>query len=295
MVEILEFTDGFHFLNDMVKCMAKYMDLRLLYEKHSEDCLREKVSTPLSDDSREMRIITNDHITFIIHVYLPETKRRKEIKMENPKEPLLPPYPQHKLCEHFNKHYIFINKHMMSKHHLVISADSKDCKQLDPLNLSDCEAAARVINAYDGEGFIYYNCGVNSGCSQIHKHLQFLLLKDLNVLELMAKGNDLPFVYFKKNIDKYEPSIIYNAYKELFYGSLKEFFHQKAIDDICYNFICGCNTIVIIPRSSISYKNEVAVNSLGFVGHICVREEQIPLVIDDPMSVLISTGFPKSK
>ena len=250
--------------------------------KHATDCLTAKTARWLNDENLDEHITKNGY-SFIIHMNLPTTKKHKALKIANPKEPLLPPYPEHRLCEHYKSHFIFINKNMLCKGHVVISADLKENHQTDPLNLSDCEALSHVINGFKGIGIGYYNCGIESGCSQIHKHLQFVPFEEHPILDLMAQKKKLPFIYYVKKIEQYEASIIYDAYSEL----------MKSIKNTdCYNFICGNNAIILIPRRTIMNQAEVVINALGFCGHIMCRQENIDSIRDNPMKTLVYTGFP---
>lgn len=45
-------------------------------------------------------------------------------------------------------------------------------RQTDDLDFSDINAAWTVLKAFDTPSIIIYNCGVNAGSSQGHKHLQ---------------------------------------------------------------------------------------------------------------------------
>lgn len=259
-------------------------DLPKFYLQHATDCLEAKTARWLNDDNLEEHISKNG-FSFIIHMNLPTAKKHKPLKVENPREPLLPPYPIHRLCEHYNSHYIFINKNMLCKGHVVISDDSKEHHQTDPLNLSDCDALSHVMNGFKGIGIGYYNCGIDSGCSQIHKHLQFVPFEKHPILDLMADEKKLPFIYYIKKIEKYEATQIYSAYNELI-----KFIKNSE----CYNFICGMNSVILIPRRIISNEAEVVINALGFCGHIMCRAENVESVRDDPMKTLVFTGFPVS-
>lgn len=265
-----------------VSDLKNLSDIPALYLKHATDCLAAKTARWLNDENLDEHI-TKNGFSFIIHMNLPTAKKHKALKIENSKEPLLPPYPEHRLCEHYKSHYIFINKNMLCKGHVVISANSKENHQTDPLNLNDCDALAHVINGFKGNGIGYYNCGIDSGCSQIHKHLQFVPFEEHQILDLMSQEKKMPFIYYVKKIEKYEASIIFDAYIELI----------KLIQNTeCYNFICGMNAVILIPRRTIMNEAEVVINALGFCGHIMCRKENVDSIRNDPMRTLIYTGFP---
>lgn len=255
-----------------------------IIKEHADNCLNANTARFLNDDALEIQISIH-HFLFIIHYNLDSAKPHKPLDVNKQKEPLLPPYPEHRLCEHYKHHYIFINKNMLCPGHVVISADSKDCHKVDMLNIDDFDALSHVICGFDGIGIGYYNCGIDSGCSQYHKHLQYVPFEQTPILDSMINHEKLPFRFYIQKIESYEPQLIEQAYFSLF---------NQLDKGICYNFICSKKHVVLIPRRTIKTPENIVINSLGYCGHIITRKEYVTDSFN-PLDALISTGFPTNE
>lgn len=74
-------------------------------------------------------------------------------------------------------HRILLNKFSVYRPMLVLPTVEYE-KQSDPLNRSDIEAAWVMLHAFHSDQMMIYNCGVNAGSSQGHKHMQVLPIPD---------------------------------------------------------------------------------------------------------------------
>lgn len=232
------------------------------------------------------RRITDGEFEFVLHRGADRRSRPKPLKVQNPREPLLPPFKQYREVEHFTEspasHYIFINKFMYLPGHVVISADSPDKKQVDRLELGDFHVLAHVIHEFDGEGIGYYNRGPASGCSQIHKHLQFAPFTDNPLLPKLIANTPMPFKYFTKHLEKVDAPTMQEAYDEL----------MTHIETPDYNVIVANSTMIIVPRREKGNSAGVVPNSLGFCGHILAWEDNAESVAEHPMQLLATVGIP---
>ena len=171
---------------------------------------------------------------------------------------------------------------MMCPGHVVISADSVEQIQRDPLNLSDFHALKHVIEGFNGIGIGYYNSGPQAGCSQMHKHLQFAPLTDNPVLDKMLAGAELPFKYFRQELASYNAHVMLTAYEAL----------MKMLETECYNVIVSQKVMIIVPRRQMGNKTGIVVNALGFSGHFLTWDYNVEEIAKEPMQVLIDAGVP---
>jgi ATP adenylyltransferase/5',5'''-P-1,P-4-tetraphosphate phosphorylase II len=96
---------------------------------------------------------------------------------ENPGEPRGNPFLE-ALEEDFvvfrtERHVVQLNKFAVYRPNFILH--TKDfALQTDPLDLSDFEAACEVISQLDNPYVVFFNCGLDAGSSQSHKHLQLI-------------------------------------------------------------------------------------------------------------------------
>ena len=248
--------------------------------------LEAKTAYRLTNDEKQQRA-TEDGCEFILHRLLGDHyKGHKPVKERNPKEPLLPPYKQYREVEHFTEspaaHYIFINKFMYCPGHVVISADSPEKHQRDRLELGDFHALAHVMNAFDGKGIGYYNCGPASGCSQIHKHLQFAPMTDNPLLPKLLANTLMPFKYFSMKLASLDAPTMQAAYDSL----------MPNIETPDYNVIVAQNTLILVPRRCQGNSTGIVINSLGFCGHFLTWDYNVDAIAAHPLQILTEVGVP---
>jgi len=79
-----------------------------------------------------------------------------------------------------NTHTLLLNKFCILRPQVVIHTTDFQ-PQSEPLNESDVRVGVEVLRAFcrpeegegEGEGYmLFFNCGVGSGASQAHKHMQ---------------------------------------------------------------------------------------------------------------------------
>lgn len=109
---------------------------------------------------------------------LPTTKPKADSTPSQIVDPFMPPFEKGKLiCELPPRHSLLFNKYYYCVNHLLIITRAFE-EQTDPLNLDDWRVVSSTIRSLGGLAF--FNCGVNAGFSQSHKHIQILPAEGFN-------------------------------------------------------------------------------------------------------------------
>jgi hypothetical protein len=156
--------------------------------------------------------VASESLSVLIHYY--NTKYYSQpcpVESHTTNDPLLPPYAKHvevaRLADGAD-HYVFVNIGQVVRGHVVVSSANPKAIQGDDLDISDCHALAQVVTGFDQRGLAYYNAGVESGCSQMHKHMQFAPVLDNPLFDVMRAGERLPWRYFKAELADITPNVI---------------------------------------------------------------------------------------
>jgi sulfate adenylyltransferase (ADP) / ATP adenylyltransferase len=93
-------------------------------------------------------------------------------KIAEKDDPFAPPLEEELVIAHnfTEKHSLIFNKYPVTRHHVLLISKEFE-HQSSPLSKLDVEACILAMKSVDN-GFIFYNCGKNSGASQPHKHMQ---------------------------------------------------------------------------------------------------------------------------
>lgn len=231
-----------------------------------------------------------DHgFKFIIHYYDSHLKEYLNIlPTERKDNPLLPPFdPNLHVCDLTDgaHHHVLINKYMQCEGHIVISSMEKDAKQGSDLNMQDFNAFEQVFQAFNDEGMLYYNSGLNSGCSQLHKHLQYTPVEELPILGAMV-SEKLPIYYHVLDVKETKAVKMMEVYQELLKMSKNDPTHDS------YNFIISQGKAFYIPRKSSFHKNGTVLNCFAISGNFSMWEDGDPLIKKEPLSILEGVCFP---
>lgn len=207
-------------------------------------------------------------------------------KNENP---LLPPFDTDiHVCD-LNEgahHHLLINKFMQCKGHIVLSAMEEDAEQGSNLNISDFCAFEQIFTSFNNEGMLYYNSGINSACTQMHKHIQYTPIKDLPILDAMAEDQKLPIIYHVKKIEgQITSEKMMSAYQELLEIAKDDPPHDS------YNFIVSNVFAFYIPRKKPRYKCGTMMNSFAISGNYSFWKWSDPAFVNEPLSVLEDVCF----
>lgn len=223
---------------------------------------------------------------------------------------------------------LILNKFPNTKYHflLVTKEFEKQDTLLKPIELQLMHTILDNLKKVSNkEYFSFFNSGSESGYSQFHKHIQFMMLPDgfrtyqSNVVRgvnyFIPKEiieNRRPIVYEKasykhyilklKEYDMYENeeqeederdslAILYMYLIKRIMNIFKEFDMEDK--KLSYNLLMMSNWMMIIPRRSAKFE-DIWQNSLGFMGLFCVKNKELR---DKVMNIGISKilqecGFP---
>ena len=199
------------------------------------------------------------------------------------KDPLLPPYDDHLFVKHCPGNDLIINKYMQTIGHVLFSSTDKTATQVAHLVSDDFLCISEILKDY-GYGFAYFNRGINSGCSQNHKHFQYTPYDETPVLDVMYEGRSLPFIYYCKHIDDLEPKTIQDAYQELL---------QKIPENQDYNFIVKRGCAAIVPRRNAKCLENLMLNSIAVCGIFGVKDPNNKELQENAMNYLVTVCIPK--
>lgn len=237
----------------------------------------------------ETNEIIDDDFKFIIRYY---DSSLLSIFKSLPKKanPLVPPFDTDiHVCDLHDgaNHHILINKFMQCKGHIVISSIEENLKQGSNLDISDFCAFEQVFQSFDYEGMLYYNSGINSGCTQQHKHIQYTPINEYPILDAMAANKKLPIYYHVKPIsDQITSEKMIKAFNELLELSKEDPPHDS------YSFIISKGFAFYVPRRNPKFECGTLLNSLAVSGNISIWDWSDQSLKKKPMSVLKHVCFP---
>ncbi len=207
-------------------------------------------------------------------------------------------------------HLCLLNKYNVIENHLLIVTrvfEEQDCW----LNLEDFVALWACLKEIDGLGF--YNGGKLAGSSQPHKHLQLVPFPlspdgrnmpiepviatanfqlDLNQITQFSFVHALAKLNFPNNLSLLE---LAQETLKIYYQFLERiglpFIGEKQTG--AYNLLITRQWMLMIARSQESYES-IAVNSLGFVGALFVRNQSLMALLKQyrPLTILKQVAKP---
>ncbi|KAK8880609.1 hypothetical protein M9Y10_003291 [Tritrichomonas musculus] len=225
---------------------------------------------------------------FQFHYYDPNVKH----KSTNPpriasRDPLMPPYEPYVELGHYQKngasHYLILNKYQLMPGHLIMAVDNQKEIQGSFLTNHDFSMLSQLLNQVDDRGVAYYNGGIDAGCTQLHKHLQYVPSFDNPLFDAMATGQKLPYKYYTEKLDDYRPSSIGDAYKRLF---------ERMNFDGSYNFLISNKIAAIVPRRKAKHETGVLVSSMAMCGHLYVGISNGKKAAENPLKIISDVSFP---
>lgn len=243
-----------------------------------------------------------------------ENKEISKEKIEDIKKnnPFLKPEPELTIINSlFNNYRLILNKFPNTKYHflLVTKEFEKQDSLLKPIELQiihtileNLNNKKSKINFKDEERyFSFFNSGPESGYSQFHKHIQFMMLpKNFHVYQDdVIRGVDYfipkeivenrrPLFYPKASFKHYilklkkdskdeekeqdSLAILYMYLIKRILNIFKEF--EDDNKKLSYNFLMMSDWMMIIPRRNAKFCN-IWQNSLGFMGLFCVKDLEL--------------------
>lgn len=244
------------------------------------------------------------------------------------RNPFLHPEPELTIIDSLlDKYRLILNKFPNKKYHFLMV--TKEFEQQDsllkPLELQLMHVILENLNKDDEDMkyFSFFNSGSESGYSQFHKHIQFMITSPkLDVYqekvvsnveffipkEIVAANRPLFFknASFKHYILKLKESngeddeqdldnlaILYMYLIKRVMNIYKEFEIDTKNKKISYNLMMMPDWIMIIPRKNAKFE-DIWQNSLGFMGLFYLKNEELKKkVIEIGFSkILQECGFP---
>ena len=193
-------------------------------------------------------------------------------------DPLLPPFDENLFVTQTKSNNILINKFMHTPGHIVISSKNPNDEQGAEVNSGDFVDIEKILKSFN-KGVAYYNCGVESGCTQLHKHLQFAPLEKTPLLDCMKKKMKLPFIYRIEHFQNgsFNAKNIEKAYKQMI----------RNLPVKSYNFIVNQEVACIIPRIAARDRNLIVINSIGLCGVLTTWPNCDPSIMEKPMRTIL--------
>ncbi|KAF2494985.1 hypothetical protein BU16DRAFT_51725 [Lophium mytilinum] len=202
----------------------------------------------------------------------------------HPQGPFVNPDPAFVLANVGTAHVLELNKFCVFRPMLILHT-AQYSEQEDDLDASDLTAAWLTLQTIKEPQIVLYNCGVDSGSSQGHKHLQFWPHPDLdNPFYLPPDGKDLP-----SDAPTMLPELPYQHWvvgippKATAVGLIESYFVllKKAREALgkedgeaaAYNLLFTRVWMIIIPRTQKGYEGLNA-NGAGMLGSVWVKDKK---------------------
>lgn len=176
-------------------------------------------------------------------------------------------------------HVLMANKFPSARPHLLILTQDGFKRQFEALDIDDLAAAREVVSSLKSRYLLLFNCGIDGGCSRLHKHMQLFPAPDPNKFALWADASEpkLPFKFFIHRFSAGLPpadellriyrALLRRAERALEYAALEG---EAAVP---HNVIMDRNWLVVIPRRAAGWDG-VGANAAGMLGMVWVNNEE---------------------
>ncbi|KAL2127557.1 hypothetical protein VTI74DRAFT_10549 [Chaetomium olivicolor] len=196
-------------------------------------------------------------------------------------------------------HLLAVNKFPAARPHLLLLTQDGFRRQYEVLDLDDITAAHQVISSFDSRQLLLFNCGLNSGCSRMHKHMQIFPAPDPEHFALWPDSTNpvVPYQFFIHHfLDGLPPpEEILTVYQSLLCQAEKCFedttLHSESA--VPHNVVMDRNWLLVIPRRAAGWDG-ADTNAAGMLGMVWVHdEERMKLWLEKgPADVLARIGIP---
>jgi ATP adenylyltransferase len=126
--------------------------------------------------------------------------------------PFVDPDPEEVVTDLGSTHRLLVNKYGILRPMTVIPTRNY-ALQTDDLDLSDINAAWSVLKAFQTPSLIIYNCGINAGSSQGHKHTQVFPLPAHQLWPSKATSQDCKVIFLSHSLHCLLTDLLSNLYK----------------------------------------------------------------------------------
>ncbi|RDA94784.1 hypothetical protein CP533_4224 [Ophiocordyceps camponoti-saundersi (nom. inval.)] len=193
------------------------------------------------------------------------------------------------------EHYLVLNKFAIVAEHLILATTGFE-PQSGLLSVRDLDALLACLRAYGQRDlFAFFNCGVHSGASQPHRHVQLLPVEGMRqgvlaadeeagwepLIERQSLLDEAPFVSFAEDIDAETSSAanVRDAYLRLYRKACRALGVDAdgQVDGearVSYNLAMTAGRLVVCPRRA-EGDGEVSLNGTLLAGTALVKSEDV--------------------
>ncbi|KAI4242509.1 MAG: hypothetical protein LQ352_007223 [Teloschistes flavicans] len=195
--------------------------------------------------------------------------------------PFVNPPDEFILARFGNTHTLIMNKYCVYRPMLILHTTLFE-PQTDDLNHRDLALAWVLLKAFKTPQMVIYNCGVESGSSQGHKHLQIFPQQDCpgfamwpgnaaSTNEITTNISGMPFTHFVVRLsDDASADYVFQQYERLLKETKKAF--QAAGGGTDYNLILVPEWLALVPRRS-KGRGEVMFNAANIAGLMWTKDD----------------------
>jgi ATP adenylyltransferase/5',5'''-P-1,P-4-tetraphosphate phosphorylase II len=213
----------------------------------------------------------------------------------------------YEICPLGESHFLSFNKFCLYRPQMLILTNDGFRRQSEPLGRGDLVVARHMLRALGPEYMVMYNCGFESACSRVHKHMHVIpCARGLGLAERPyvpwpalldpdkeSKGSArVPFQYRVSYFDRSafpSPEELFVTYR----GQLEELKIGRSGGVRAHNVIIGQGWLVTVPRRSAGL-NGLEPNAAGMLGMVWISSlEKVKAWVDvGPARVLAHCGVP---
>ncbi|KAH7308617.1 hypothetical protein B0I35DRAFT_99016 [Stachybotrys elegans] len=176
-------------------------------------------------------------------------------------------------------HLLVFNKFSVFRPQLLLLTADSYRRQTEPLDEADFAATLSVLQELSGSGESYYaffNCGVASGSSRRHKHMQVVptasrtLFPDVPTAEMAV-----PYGHLVGHISDVDKATTQASHAALVYASMLDQARTRwgLEENFPHNVVWTTSWIVVIPRRQVRFEGINVPNAAGMMGSVWVPEE----------------------
>ncbi|KAG9577203.1 hypothetical protein KCU77_g13508, partial [Aureobasidium melanogenum] len=231
----------------------------------------------------ELITVNGFHFQFIVAGIL---KRKPILPANAPSRskaggPFVNPDPEEVVTDLSSTHRLLVNKYGIFRPMTVIPTRHY-ALQTDDLDLSDINVAWSVLKAFQTPSLVIYNCGINAGSSQGHKHTQVFPLpihglwpsRATSCKAISTDIKDVPFKHYVLRLPAHaNANTVYEVYLRLLEPS-REVLAKSGEGSRDYNVAMTADWIAVIPRRTSN--GPYGANAAGMLGIVYLpdREER---------------------
>jgi ATP adenylyltransferase len=201
-------------------------------------------------------------------------------------------------------HLLAINKFPAARPHLLILTQDGFRRQHEALDLDDLTAARQVLSSLESRHLLLFNCGIDSGCSRMHKHMQAFPA---------PKPEDFPLWPDEANAHQVKPTFKFflhrfadglpppDALLGIYRGLVRRaeraagYVVREGEENVAvaHNVIMDRSWLLVVPRRAAGWDG-VDTNAAGMLGMVWVHsDEKMKLWMErGPGNVLARLGIP---